>query len=118
MDDFNAEIQKILATCLVPNTEVCNIWMQANAPNHNAKDKTPVPFFQTIKSDINWGGVSTTAFKIICAEKDGLHLKYLMSHAWEANETLCGTFVLAKAWLLMSPDCYRKLLRNNNQYAN
>eukprot|EP00957_Ditylum_brightwellii_P207778 15354476-Ditylum_brightwellii.AAC.1 len=76
--------------------EVCNVWMRTHAPKHNADDATPVPEFSIKPAEFKWGGVETTTLKIHCAEKDGLYLKSMMSHVWEALETLRVMFVTAQ----------------------
>eukprot|EP00957_Ditylum_brightwellii_P200003 15246807-Ditylum_brightwellii.AAC.1 len=70
-------------------------------------------------ADAKWGDgdgrMEATVLKFWCAEKDGLHLKSLMSHTW-ASTKLRGQFVSAKAWLLNSRDAYCNLLRIHNAY--
>eukprot|EP00957_Ditylum_brightwellii_P169574 12907039-Ditylum_brightwellii.AAC.1 len=72
----------------VSNTEVRNNWMLQHAPTHNKEDPTPVPDFSIKSSEFQWEGVEVTTLKVLCAEKDGLFLKLLMSHAWEKSNTL------------------------------
>eukprot|EP00957_Ditylum_brightwellii_P117403 8954528-Ditylum_brightwellii.AAC.1 len=91
--------------------------MQQHAPNHGGKNPTPVPDFKIKSLDVKWGGVSVTALKILCAEKDGLYLKSLMLHAWN-SATYRGKFVPAKAWLITSPDAYRSLFNGHYKYID
>eukprot|EP00957_Ditylum_brightwellii_P022663 1709027-Ditylum_brightwellii.AAC.1 len=90
-NDLEAELKKKLAQQPISNTNVCAKWIQQHAPHHDDTKHTPVPDF-TIKSlDINWGGIGITALKILYAEKDGLYLKLLLSHAWTPVDC-CGKF--------------------------
>eukprot|EP00957_Ditylum_brightwellii_P011148 844396-Ditylum_brightwellii.AAC.1 len=89
-----------------------------NVPRHNANEATPVPDFSIMQAEIKWGGVKAIALKIHCVEKDGLYLKSMMSHAWEALETLRGKIVPAQSWLLTSPKTYCTLLHKQNKYIN
>eukprot|EP00957_Ditylum_brightwellii_P195870 14923524-Ditylum_brightwellii.AAC.1 len=117
-DNLEEEVKQQLEKFPVPNTEVCKVWIWTHAPKHNANDATPVPDFSIKQAEIKWGRVKTTALKIHCVEKDGLYLKSMMSHTWEALETLRGTFVPAQAWLLTSPKTYHTLLHKQNKYIN
>eukprot|EP00957_Ditylum_brightwellii_P060494 4593123-Ditylum_brightwellii.AAC.1 len=117
-DNLEEEVKQQLGKFPVPSMDVCKVWMWTHAPKDNANDTTLVPDFLTKQAEIKWGGVKTTALTIHCTEKDSLYLKYMMSHTWEALETLRGKFIPAKAWLLTSPKTYHMFLHKQNKYIN
>eukprot|EP00957_Ditylum_brightwellii_P191203 14558748-Ditylum_brightwellii.AAC.1 len=105
--DLLIEIKNALSECKMPSTDDCNTWIQENHPNHKQEDKTPDPDFNFTTYVAKWGNsngrVEATVLKFWCAEKDGVYLKSLMSHAW-AKTNLRGQFVPTKAWLVTSRD--------------
>eukprot|EP00957_Ditylum_brightwellii_P134784 10276497-Ditylum_brightwellii.AAC.1 len=97
----------------------CNAWIQENYPGHKQEDNMPTPDFHLTTVEAKWGDgeghVEATVLKFWCAEKNGLYLKSLMSHAC-ASTKLKGQFIPTKAWLLTSRDAYRNLLQLHNTY--
>eukprot|EP00957_Ditylum_brightwellii_P129775 9899207-Ditylum_brightwellii.AAC.1 len=54
-DDLEKEITQLLSSCHIPDTEVCNIWLNEHTPSNKKNQPNPVPTFKFALSDINWG---------------------------------------------------------------
>lgn len=59
-----------------------------------------------------------TVLKILCAEKDGLYLKNMLSAVWSKEYKPRGIFVPARTNLVTSLKIYKQLLNNHNRYIH
>eukprot|EP00957_Ditylum_brightwellii_P178191 13572211-Ditylum_brightwellii.AAC.1 len=99
-EDLENEIQAHMMKLSAPETEDATQWLSKYHPEYRTDQQSPVPDFKLVTASIKWGinldRVNTTAFKILCAEKDGMYMKTLFTRTYEHQGCPRGLFLPAR----------------------
>jgi hypothetical protein len=106
----------------MPKVEI-EKWRKQTGQNDNEdeteeEDCTPVPHFTIQAKNLAFGGLITRVLQIECAEIDALYLKSLCGTCATQENFQHGTFLPQGIHLMSSPDTYKHLIADQNEYLN
>ena len=111
-----------LENTAMPKVEI-EKWRKQTGQNDNEdeteeEDCTPVPHFTIQAKNLAFGGLITRVLQIECAEIDALYLKSLCGTCATQENFQHGTFLPQGIHLMSSPDTYKHLIADQNEYLN